>query len=137
MAFVLLSACTDSTSSDDGEPGKAALESGRVLYTTSCQSCHGDQQGVGRLELASSHGPEGHTWHHADGQLLQMVLDGTDVLQASVGLPPSVLEMPPFKDKLTQAEVLAILSYLKTWWTEQQRDSQAAISRQWQEANSP
>jgi hypothetical protein len=38
---------------------------------------------------------------------------------------------------LTREEVLAILSYIKTWWTQEQRDSRAENSRQWQEANTP
>ena len=42
--------------------------------------------------------------------------------------------MPPFKDKLTEHEVDAILSYIKTWWEEGQRESQADISRRYQEA---
>jgi len=37
--------------SNDTTAGKAVLESGRVLYAASCQTCHGDQQGIGRLAL--------------------------------------------------------------------------------------
>ena len=137
VALLLLSACTGSRPSGDTTPGKAVLESGRVLYAASCQACHGDQQGVGRLALVPSHDSGGHTWHHPDGQLLQTVLDGTSAIRESLGLPPSDIEMPPFMERLTQKEVLAILSYIKTWWTEEQRDSQAAVSRQWEEANTP
>jgi hypothetical protein len=42
--------------------------------------------------------------------------------------------MPPFKDKLTELEVDAILIYIKTWWTEDQRERQADISQRYQEA---
>lgn len=136
-SFVLLNACSGSGASDDTTPSKATLESGRVLYAASCQSCHGDQQGIGRLALAPYHGPNGHTWHHADGQLLEIILDGTKVLRESLGLPPSDLEMPPFRGELAQEEVLAVLSYIKTWWTQEQRDAQAENSRRWQEANAP
>jgi mono/diheme cytochrome c family protein len=135
VALLMLNACTGTRPSSDATPGKALLESGKVLYATSCQVCHGDQQGVGRVALAPSHDSQGHTWHHPDGQLLQIVLDGTKVLRESMGLPPSALEMPPFKGRLTQEEVVAILSFIKTWWTEEQRDFQAEISRQKQEAN--
>ena len=135
VALLLLSACTGSRPSGDTAPSKAILESGRVLYAASCQACHGDQQGVGRLALAPPHNSEGHTWHHADGHLLQTVLDGTSAVRESLGLPPSALEMPPFRGRLTQEEVLVIMSFIKTWWTEEQKDFQAAISRQWEEAN--
>jgi len=59
------------------------------------------------------------------------------VLWESRGLPPSELAIPPFSVHLTREEVLAILSYIKTWWTQEQRDSRAENSRQWQEANTP
>ncbi|MDA0987824.1 MAG: cytochrome c [Chloroflexi bacterium] len=135
-ALFLLNACTGSGVSDDA-PSKAILESGRVLYAASCQSCHGDQQGIGRLALAPYHGPDGHTWHHADGQLLEIILDGTKVLLESLGLPPSDLEMPHFRGELAREETLAVLSYIKTWWTQEQREAQAENSRRWQEANAP
>ena len=137
VAIFLLNACTGSRSSSDTAPSKTILESGRVLYAASCQVCHGDQQGVGRLDPAPHHNSEGHTWHHPDGQLLQRVMDGTQAVRESLGLPPEGIEMPSFKGRLTQEEVLAILSYIKTWWTEEQKVSQAAISRQWEEANTP
>ena len=54
-----------------------------------------------------------------------------------MGLPPNDLEMPPFRGKLTQEEILTILSLIKTWWTQEQRDAQAENSKLWQEANTP
>jgi mono/diheme cytochrome c family protein len=135
VALFLLNACTGSQSLSDTDLGPAVLECGRVLYSTDCQRCHGDQQGVGRLALAPSHGSDGHTWHHPDNPLLRMVMDGTNVIRESLGLPKSEMEMPAFRGRLTEEEALAVLNYIKTWWTEEQRDSQAAISRQWEEAN--
>jgi mono/diheme cytochrome c family protein len=43
-------------------------------------------------------------------------------------------QMPPFREKLTGAETEAILAYIKTWWMPDQRESQADISRRYQEA---
>jgi mono/diheme cytochrome c family protein len=48
------------------------------------------------------------------------------------GKPPGA--MPPFKDTLTDAEVDAVLSHIRTWWPPGQRESQADISRRYQEA---
>ena len=115
MALFMLNACTGSQSSSDTDPGPAVLESGRVLYAADCQRCHGDQQGVGSLALAPSHGTDGHTWHHPDDPLLQMVMDGTNVIWESLGIPKSEMEMPAFRGRLTREEAFAVLSYIKTW----------------------
>jgi mono/diheme cytochrome c family protein len=37
--------------------------------------------------------------------------------------------MPTFKEQLTEEDVAAILAYIKTWWTEEQRQFQARITR--------
>jgi len=42
--------------------------------------------------------------------------------------------MPPFASKLTEEEVEAILEFIMTRWTEEQRKTQADISRRYQEA---
>ena len=43
-------------------------------------------------------------------------------------------QMPAFQDKLSESEVDAILAFIKTWWTEAQRQGQADISQRYQEA---
>ena len=42
--------------------------------------------------------------------------------------------MPAFQHKLTNPGVDAVLTYIKTWWTPDQRDGQADISQRYQEA---
>ena len=42
--------------------------------------------------------------------------------------------MPAFQDKLSASELDAILAYIKTWWTDTQRQTQADISQRYQEA---
>ena len=42
--------------------------------------------------------------------------------------------MPAFKDKLAEEEVDAILVLIKTWWGPDQRETQADISRRYQQA---
>ena len=39
-----------------------------------------------------------------------------------------------FREKLNEQQVDAILAYIKTWWTEEQRKGQADISQRYQEA---
>ena len=99
------------------------LTKGAELYTANCQSCHGDREGKWATAGVPPHNERGHTWHHPDAQLKEWVLNGK-----IPGL------MPGFKDKLTEGDVDSVLTYIKTWWTEEQRQSQADISRRYQEA---
>ncbi|MFQ6029755.1 MAG: c-type cytochrome [Dehalococcoidia bacterium] len=99
---------------------------GAGLYAANCQVCHGDSSGRGGTGGAPPHNEIGHTWHHPDAQLKDWVLNGKPGF-ATPG-------MPPLGDKLTEPEVDAVLSYIKTWWTSKQRESQADVSRRYQEA---
>ena len=105
------------------DAGVGGLRLGAQLYSANCQACHGDQEGRGGISEAPTHNETGHTWHHPDVQLKDWVLNGK--------FPGA---MPALKDKLTEEEVDAILAYIKTWWTPDQRESQADISRTYQVA---
>ena len=102
-----------------------SMDRGVQLYAANCQSCHGDQLGQGGTG-APPHDQNGHTWHHPDAQLRDWVLKG----KLGFGGPA----MPAFGDKLTEAELDAVLTFIKTWWTTEQRESQADISQRYQEA---
>ena len=109
--------------SASGSP-QDALARGAELYVVNCQLCHGDREGQGATPGAGPHNESGHTWHHPDAQLKEAIFNG----KKGLGL------VPPFNDKLTEQEVDAILAYIKTWWTEDQRRGQADLSRRYQEA---
>ena len=96
---------------------------GAQLYTANCKSCHGDRNGVGLIVGAPPHNEKGHTSHHPDAQLKEWVLNGKPF-----GF------MPGFGDRLAEDDTETILSFIKTWWTPEQRDSQADISERYQEA---
>ncbi len=100
---------------------------GAELYATNCQLCHGDPEGAGTTVGAPPHNEKGHTWHHPDAQLKDWVMNG----KLGFGQMP---QMPAFQDTLTDPEMDVILTYIKTWWTPDQRDGQADISRRYQEA---
>ncbi len=124
-----LSACSGGTTPTATPPTQEPASStiidatGAELYAANCQVCHGDQQGQGGTG-APSHNQEGHTWHHPDAQLTDWIMNG------KIGFG----QMPAFKDKLTDPELGAIMTFIKTWWTPDQRDDQADISRRYQEA---
>jgi cytochrome c5 len=88
LAASLVSVMVACSGGDDGPPGQVEL--GSIIYERECQSCHGDvATGDGALPGAPVHGPRGHTWHHADGQLAEVIL-------GSVGFPWKT--MPPSKE---------------------------------------
>ena len=96
---------------------------GSELYVVNCQMCHGDQQGKGGIG-APPHNQGGHTWHHPDAQLKDWVTNGKF----------GFTQMPGFEEKLTDSEIDQILTYIKTWWSEDQREAQADVSQRYQEA---
>jgi len=98
------------------------VTSGQKLYATYCMSCHGDQDSTLRFGQAPPHNSEGHTWHHADAELKKWILEGRPY------------NMPAFKEHLNETDVEAILAFIKTWWGPDQRQTQAKLSAQYEEA---
>lgn len=94
-----------------------------ALYQRNCQSCHGGGSGGAVQDIPPRHNANGHTWHHADQQLRQIILEGLSI--------PGRPVMPSFGSDLTADEVDAILAYVKTWWTSDQRAFQAARTAEW------
>jgi mono/diheme cytochrome c family protein len=111
-----------------GAPGQilrwqdpAVVAAGAEIYATHCAACHGaalegqpDWQvrgANGRLP-APPHDPTGHTWHHADALLIDITTQGT----AAVVGGGYQSDMPGFGDILTEAEIIAALSFIKSTW---------------------
>ena len=92
------------------------LATGEALYMQYCAACHGvnlegqpDWQGPNADGVfpAPPHTRDGHTWHHPDSQLLQIIAEGGTTLNSA---------MPAFGDRLNQDEMEAILAYIKSFW---------------------
>jgi mono/diheme cytochrome c family protein len=84
------------------------------------------------MDYPPRHNPNGHTWHHPDCQLKEIIKDGGDGMTAMMRrmmAPPDVPRMPAFKEILTDQDIEAILAFIKTWWTEDQRRYQAQVTR--------
>jgi|GEM_PF-3833603 len=43
--------------------------------------------------------------------------------------PPNAPRMPAFRDILTDEDIDSILAFIKTWWTQEQRDFQAQVTQ--------
>jgi len=105
-------------------PNPALVQRGEVLYNTHCLSCHGGREGRPPDPYAPPHTTAGHTWHHPDGQLKEIILNGLTGRGT----------MPAFRGVLSEEDVEAILAYIKTWWGPAERAYQAEVSRRWEEA---
>lgn len=106
------------------DPDPEVVARGEQLYAASCVQCHGGPTGGQISDIPPRHNAQGHTWHHADCLLTDIVLDGFPPRPGATGDEI----MPAFGDELTDADVDAILTYVKTWWTDEQRRSQAAVT---------
>ena len=95
------------------------------LYAANCQVCHGDRSGFGGTGVAPPHNEKGHTWHHPDAQLREWIMNG----KLRLAGPP----MPAFGGRLSEREVDAILTFIKSWWDPEQLESQEDISQRYQE----
>ena len=108
---------------------KAQVRLGRQVYQSTCAACHGanaegalnwmtpDAQGN---QLAPPHDDSGHTWHHSDRVLYEMIRDGMrDPLR-----PNSAFRMPAFGDRLSDAEIREAIAYFKSLWSPDHREYQ-------------
>lgn len=110
-----------------GEPEE--VRKGRLLYADHCAACHGanlEGQPDWQTRLpdglmpAPPHDVTGHTWHHSDNELLIIVRDGMAGL-----VPGQPSAMPAFGALLDEAEIGAVLAYIKSTWPRQAREYQA------------
>lgn len=112
------------------------VKQGAQIYLDRCVSCHGVKlQGQanwrergpdGRLP-APPHDASGHTWHHPDEVLIRITKDGVG---RAVGMPDYASNMPAFGDSLSDADIVAVLSWIKSQWSQQIRDRHDEINRQ-------
>jgi mono/diheme cytochrome c family protein len=95
---------------------------GEGLYRVHCSMCHGMPDGSmpagAGNEAAPPHDANGHTWQHPDFALFQLIRDGVAVANC---VPVDPDQMPRFKGILTDAELVAVLSYIKSTWPDETR----------------
>jgi mono/diheme cytochrome c family protein len=98
---------------------------GAEIYDANCASCHGaDLEGQGgdwRVPDAEGylpappHDETGHTWHHPDEILIAVTTQGTAALVGG----DYRSNMAGFGEVLSAAEIVAVLSYIKSTWPEE------------------
>ena len=111
----------------------ATVAQGAAIYAKHCAACHGAAlegqpdwrvSGPDGLRPAPPHDASGHTWHHDDATLFALTKHGLAGLMADA--PPSA--MPAFDGILTDAEILAVLSFIKSTWPAELRARHDAIN---------
>lgn len=127
LAGILLSACDQSPNSRAGAETLALsrdLDSpqvvrGRAIYDQHCAECHGAQGkgpiGDWRIRDAEGKFPppplddSAHAWHHPTAVLLEVVREGS---------PQGQGNMPAWKEKLSEQEMLDVVAYIKSLWSD-------------------
>lgn len=112
LAFLLLQ------TSKPAEPlaSEQVIALGSEIYAQTCATCHGDE-GEGHKAILTAPALNGseHSWHHPDGQIQSLILDGGNL-------------MPALRDQLTDDEVVAVIRFVQTWWSADQLASQQRVS---------
>ena len=111
---------------------KALVQLGKAVYLEHCASCHGvNLEGQPNWQIrdendllpAPPHDETGHTWHHPDKTLFDMVKLG----------PANIIEgyestMPGYADILSDEEIRASLSYIASTWPEKVKARQKQMN---------
>ncbi|MEM7428823.1 MAG: cytochrome c [Pseudomonadota bacterium] len=108
---------------------------GQAVYKEHCASCHGanlegepnwrQRKESGRLP-APPHDEKGHTWHHADHLLFELTKFG---LKKFAG-ENYESDMPAYDGTLSDAEIIAVLSYIKSTWPADIREYHDRLNNQ-------
>jgi mono/diheme cytochrome c family protein len=125
LALTLILGACGGGSQQSGTSRSEVVELGAKLYDENCASCHGGESGGAISDSPPRHNANGHTWHHPDCLLADITLRGA----AAWGADPSTSAMPAFAGDLSVEEVDAILAFIKTWWTDEQRSYQAEVTQ--------
>ena len=100
---------------------QSLVSKGKKIYEQNCASCHGialegqknwqtrDEEGY---LPAPPHDERGHTWHHPDEYLFLLTKYGIEKTIRKTYLN----NMPAYEDILSDKEILAVLSFIKSRW---------------------
>lgn len=100
----------------------AVIAVGEQVYAGNCASCHGEAlegetnwrspDAEGYMP-APPHDETGHTWHHSERLLFSLTKYG---VVAVTGLKDHKTRMPIYDGVLSDDEIIAVLSYIKSRW---------------------
>ena len=112
------------------------LALGRKVYEAHCAACHGvklegqanwRERGVdGRLP-APPHDAGGHTWHHPDDTLFRITKFGVAKV---ANVKDYATAMPIYEGVLSDEEIVAVLSWIKSQWPADIRARHGQVNQQ-------
>ena len=106
---------------------------GKIVYESNCVSCHqinliGAENWKGLDEDGHRKAPPlngtGHTWHHDDATLHNIIKHGIAKLVKNYEG-----KMPGFEDNLKDKDIDSVLSYMKSFWPDDVYQQQINLSK--------
>lgn len=116
---------------------EALVARGKDIYASHCASCHGaklEGQPEWRKRLpngrlpAPPHDESGHTWHHPDSVLVDIVKNG--LVPGRTAPDGYQSDMPAYARLLSDADIEAVLAYIKSSWPPEPRALQKEMTLQ-------
>ncbi|MEJ8573622.1 c-type cytochrome [Microbaculum marinum] len=101
---------------------RAMVALGGEIYASQCAACHGaggegqpgwQTQNTEQNPLAPPHDGTGHTWQHPDDALFELTKSGLSTIACRT-LDSDA--MPKFGEILSDDQIYAVLSYIKSKW---------------------
>lgn len=112
---------------------------GKAIYTNNCAACHGanmEGQPDWRVRLPSGrlpappHDKTGHTWHHPDRLLVDIVKNG--LVPGKTAPRGYESDMPAYGSVLSDDDIVAVLAYIKSSWPPKVLEMQKEMTLQQQ-----
>jgi mono/diheme cytochrome c family protein len=130
-SVLVLAACKPTTPAAPLRPAAdpALLARGEALFKQHCSACHGDRaQGAFNWQKPGSDGKypappldgSAHAWHHPTVALKDVIRHGTQRIGGS---------MPPWRDKLAEADIEAVIAWFQSLWPDEIYHAWADIDR--------
>lgn len=113
------------------------VQRGKPVYDQYCAACHGkalegqpawrERLPNGRLP-APPHDEGGHTWHHPDAVLIDIVRNG--LVPGRTAPDGYASDMPAYAGTLSDDDIAAVLAYIKSHWPAKALAAQKEITLQ-------
>lgn len=132
-AIIVAQTTQDAPRADPDDAQQVAR--GKQIYANHCAACHGvrlEGQPEWRNKLPSGrmpappHDATGHTWHHPDPVLFGITRHG--LIPGKYAPPGYQSDMPAYGGTLSDADIWAVLAYIKSSWPQEIRRAQRELT---------
>ncbi len=136
MLWVMQTAISPAHAENTDSIESSQIKRGKVVSNKFCSLCHGGslegqpnwrkQKNDGKLPAPPLNGT-GHTWHHADKLLFGIIKEG---LVPPYGPPNYKTDMPAWGTTLSDEDIWAVLTYIKSRWPAEAQKIQKEINQE-------